>query len=133
MKTLENDGSVADFLKRVEEAKRKDCQELVKIMKRVTGKNPKMWGDSIVGFDKYHYVYASGREGDWPITGFSPRKQSLTIYIMNGFKDYSKELKKLGKYKTSVSCLYVKRLEDIDTKILEKIITKSVKTMRSLY
>lgn len=92
-----------------------------------------MWGDSIVGFGEYHYKYKSGREGDWFITGFSPRKQNLTIYIMPGFSEYADLLKKLGKHKHSVSCLYLNKLADIDFQVLEKLIAKSVVDMASLY
>ena len=102
-------------------------------MQEVTGKEPKMWGDSIIGFDSYHYKYASGREGDWPIAGFSPRKQALSIYIMAGFKKYDELMQKLGKYKTGKSCLYVKKLEDVDREVLKKLIQESVEYMREKY
>ena len=105
----------------------------MKIMKEVTGKRPKMWGDSIVGYDSYRYKYASGREGDWPVTGVSPRKQALTLYIMSGFKKYPALMKKLGKHTTGSSCLYIKKLEDIDTKVLKQLIQESVKYMKAAY
>jgi hypothetical protein len=98
-------------------------------MKTITKSEPQMWGTSIVGFGSYHFKYKSGREGDWFITGFSPRKQSLTLYIMSGFGRYDELLNKLGKYKTGKSCLYIKRLEDVDIKVLGKIIRESVKRM----
>ena len=94
---------------------------------------PKMWGDTIIGFGSYHYKYASGREGDWFITGFSPRKQNLTIYIMNGFDRYTELMSQLGKYKTSKSCLYIKKMEDIDLEILSNLINESVKYMVKKY
>jgi len=89
-----------------------------------------MWGPSIVGFGKYHYKYASGREGDFFITGFSPRKQNLTLYIMSGFQKYPKFMKKLGKYKTGSSCLYINKLEDVNMRVLKELITESVKYMK---
>ena len=100
-------------------------------MEEVTGKKAVIWGTSIVGFDSYHYKYASGREGDWPIIGFSPRKTMLTVYIMPGFKPYKDKLKKLGKHKLGKSCLYIRKLADIDLGILEEIITDSVQRMRA--
>jgi hypothetical protein len=95
-------------------------------MKEVTSTEPGMWGNSIVGFGSYHYKYESGREGEWFLTGFSPRKQNLTLYIMSGFTRYNELLKKLGKYKTGKSCLYIKKLEDIDIRILKELVTQSV-------
>ena len=133
-KTQKNDASVADFLAAIEHpTKREDCIRLSNILTEITGQKPAMWGDSIVGFDTYHYVYASGREGDWPITGFSPRKQNLTLYIMPGFDRYTTLLTKLGKHKTSKSCLYIKKLEDIDETVLREIIADSVAYMRLKY
>lgn len=134
LKTKKNNASVSAFINSVEnEQRRKDAKELLKLFKEVTKMKPKMWGDSIIGFGSYHYKYASGQEGDWPLTGFSPRKQTMTIYIMPGFKKYANELKKIGKHKKSVSCLYVKKIEDIDTKILKKIIKDSVAQMKKNY
>ena len=92
-----------------------------------------MWGDSIVGFGSYHYKYQSGREGDWFLTGFSPRKQNLTIYIMNGFDHYENYLKKLGKVKSSVSCLYLKKLDDVDTEVLANLVADSVHYLQDQY
>jgi len=100
---------------------------LVRIMASATGSKPKMWGSSIVGFGSYHYRYASGREGDWFTTGFSPRKQNLTLYVMGGLSGYASLLKKLGKHSTGKGCLYVKRLEDIHLPTLTKLIQVSVK------
>ncbi len=135
LKTQKTNASVEDFINTVEdEKKRADAQTLVQIFTKITGEKPAMWGTSIIGFGSYHYKSERSRqEGDWPRTGFSPRKANLSIYIMPGFGDYQDLLAKLGKHKTSVSCLYVKRLEDIDLKILEKIITKSFDEMQRQY
>ncbi len=133
IKTKVNSASVEGFLNSVEdEQKRKDCFEILKMMKQVTKEDPKMWGASIIGFGSYHYKGASGREGDWMLTGFSPRKQNLTLYLTGGFDAHKDLLKKLGKYKTSVGCLYVKKLDDVDRKVLKELITQSVKTMKKL-
>ena len=133
LKTKRNDGSVEDFLNSVEdEAKRDDCYQVLNIMKEITGEEPKMWGGSIVGFGSYHYKYASGREGDWFVTGFSPRKQALTLYIMAGFSKYDELMSKLGKYKTGKSCLYIKKLDDIDEEVLRELITTSVDYVSNL-
>ena len=94
-------------------------------MREVTGAEPQMWGDSIVGFGSYHYVYASGREGDWPLTGFSPRKRNLTLYIMAGFDEYDELLSRLGKFKTGKSCLYINKLEDVDQEVLAELVKRS--------
>jgi hypothetical protein len=101
------------------------------LMQEVTGELPKMWGDSIVGFGTYHYKGASGREGDWMLTGFSPRKQNLTVYIMTGFQDSQVLLGKLGKHSTSVSCLYIKKLADVDKEVLRELVSRSVAHMRA--
>lgn len=131
IKTKKTKASVETFLHKVENQKRKDDSFVVlDLMKKITKEEPKMWGPSIIGFGDYHYKYASGREGDWFLVGFSPRKTSLTLYIMAGFKEYENLLKKLGKYKTSVSCLYINKLEDIDMKVLKELITKSVQKMK---
>jgi len=134
LKTKKNRRSVKAFIDSVEdERRRKDCREVMTMMRKVTGKQPKMWGDAIVGFGSYHYKYASGREGEFFITGLSPRKQNLTIYIMPGFSKYGSLMKKLGKHKTGKSCLYVKTLEDIDRGILAELVEKSVLHMRQQY
>jgi hypothetical protein len=131
LKTKVNKASVEDFLNSVEdEQKRADCFEIAKIMTQVTKEKPKMWGASIVGFGTYHYKGASGREGDWMLTGFSPRKQNLTLYLMGGFDMHKDLLKKLGKFKTSVGCLYIKKLDDVDKKVLKQLVTQTVKTMK---
>jgi hypothetical protein len=130
LKTKPNEESVIDFLQSVpDERKREDSFAILELMKEVTGQEPKMWGDSIIGFGNYHYKYASGREGDWFVTGFSPRKQNLTLYIMSGFDEYEALLKKLGKYKTGKSCLYVNRLADVDMAVMKELIRKSVAHM----
>ncbi len=133
LKTKVNKASVEGFLNKVkDEATRKDCFEILKLMKQVTKEEPKMWGSNIVGFGSYHYKSKSGREGDWMLTGFSPRKQNLTLYLMGGFDEQKDLLKKLGKYKTSVGCLYIKRLDDVDKKVLKTLVTASVKRMKQL-
>lgn len=134
LKTKKNENSVHDFLNAIDNEQRKsDCFELLEIMKNLTGEEAAMWGESMVGFGSYHYKYKSGREGDWFLTGFSPRKQNLTIYIMSGFEPFSAKINELGKYKTSSSCLYVKKLEDIDKKQLQHIVKKSVQLMKMKY
>ena len=134
LKTKLNDDSVEDFLNAVEdEQKRNDSYQLVKMMEEITGEPAKMWGDAIVGFGSYHYVYASGREGDWLLTGFSPRKANLSVYLMAGFDQFGNELNALGKHKSSKGCLYVKRLSDIDEKVLRKMIKKSNEIMKKRY
>ena len=134
LKTKQNNASVSEFLSSItDKEKQKDCRTVMKLMREVTGKRAKMWGTSIVGFGSYHYKYKSGREGDWFVTGFSPRKQNLTIYIMPGFSKYDALMKKLGKYKTAKSCLYIKRLSDVDIKVLERLVARSVKDMARIY
>jgi hypothetical protein len=130
LKTKQNDQSVEVFLNGIEgEKKRQDSFVILDLMKQVTGKEPKMWGDSIVGFGNYHYKYATGREGDMPLVGFSPRKQNLTLYIMSGFDEYNELLRKLGKYKTGKSCLYINKLEDVDLQTLRELVRLSVEDM----
>jgi len=132
LKTKLNDASVVKFINSIkDESNRNDCFVIMKLMQKITKSEPKMWGSSIVGFGNYHYKYASGREGDWFLTGFSPRKQNLTLYIIAGFDHYDELMTKLGKYKTSKSCLYIKSLKDIDQKVLKEMITLSVKKMKS--
>ena len=134
LKTKVNKASVEGFLNSVkDETARKDCFEILKMMKQVTKEEPKMWGSSIVGFGSYHYKGKSGREGDWMLTGFSPRKQNLTLYLMGGFEENAGDLlKKLGKHKTSVGCLYINKLEDVDKKVLKELVAVSVKRMKQL-
>jgi hypothetical protein len=127
LKTTVNDASVEDFLNAVpDEGKRQDSLVLLGLFSRITGEKPKMWGSSIVGFGSYHYKSErSTQEGDWLLTGFSPRKQSLTLYILSGPGNYDEYLKALGKHKTSVGCLYINKLADVDMAILEKLVKQS--------
>ena len=132
LKTQKTKASVSAFLKGIADGdQRKDCQTLVRIMKAAVGAAPKMWGSSIVGFGHYHYKYASGRENDWFLLGFSPRKQDLTIYLMSGIDRHDALLPKLGKYKTGKSCLYIKRLADIDMAVLEELLAESMRHMKA--
>lgn len=134
MKTVQNNSSVEDFINKIENEKRKsDALILLKLLGEISGEQPVMWGDSIVGFGKYHYVYESGREGDMFLTGFSPRKQNLVVYVMNGCKTYQKELNNLGKHRTGSSCLYLNQLSKIDLNVLESIVKNSVAIMRRKY
>jgi len=133
LKTKLNDASVTDFLNKIEdEEKRADSFEIVKLMQQVTKQEPKMWGSSIIGFGHTHYIYESGREGDWFITGFSPRKQNLTLYVMGSFNPQVDLLEKLGKHKTGVGCLYINKLKDVDVKVLKELIKQSVKAAKKL-
>ncbi|MDX1499760.1 MAG: DUF1801 domain-containing protein [Woeseiaceae bacterium] len=133
-KTKKHAGSVKAFLDAVEDPRqRADARKLSAMMRSATGKRAALWGPSIVGFGSYHYRYESGREGDWPLVGFSPRKGSLSVYIMPGFERYAALLKKLGQFKTGKSCLYIKRLEDVDEAVLEELIRESVAYMRDKY
>ncbi len=134
LKTRPNNQSVSAFIKNIEHPQRKaDCQALLKLMKNITGKRPKMWGDSLVGFGNYHYKYKSGHEGDWFVTGFSPRKAATTIYIMPGFSNYPEIMAQLGKYKTGKSCLYVNKLADINLALLEALVRRSIDDMAKMY
>ena len=127
LKTRKTKKSVDAFLKGVADEKRRgDCLAVAKIMQEATGAKPVMWGDSIVGFGSYHYRYASGREGDWFLAGFSPRRQNLALDILSGFDRYADRMKTLGKCKTGNACLYVSRLDDIDPATLKKLVTLSV-------
>lgn len=126
--------SVKAYLDAVPSARRRDDARVVAaMMKAATNSPARMWGPSIVGFGSYHYTYASGREGDSPLVGFSPRKDALTLYILGGFKTYEALLEKLGKHKRGAACLYIKSLDDVDLKVLKKLITASVKHMRKLH
>ena len=130
LKTQPHNASVEDFLTRVEnEPRKKDAFEVLELMKRVTGEEPVMWGASIIGFGSYHYKYASGREGDWLAAGFSPRKQALTLYITSGFDEHDDLLTRLGRHRTGKSCLYIKRLTDIDMDVLAELVRLSVKSV----
>ncbi len=134
IKTQPTRASVTEFVAGIDDRQqRADAGSVAAMMRRATGKRAKMWGQSIVGYGSYCYKYASGRDGDFMITGFSPRKQALTVYIMPGFSGFKKLLEKLGKYKPGKSCLYIKRLSDVDERILEKLIVDSVRVMRKKY
>ncbi len=132
-KTKPGETSVAAFIKSVDPARHADCETIMAMLQRMTKSPPQMWGASIVGFGTYHYHYASGREGDWPRIGFSPRKQNLTLYIMNGFDGEPELMAALGKYKTGKSCLYINSLADINIKVLEKLVKASLKYMNAKY
>ena len=132
LKTRKNAASVEDFLNSVDhERRREDSFAILQLMREITGEEPSMWGANIIGFGTYHYKYASGREAEWFLTGFSPRVQNLTLYIMDGFDEYDELLGKLGKHSTGKSCLYVKRLENIDLDVLKEMIEKSVAHMQA--
>ena len=132
LKTKENNADVEGFLQAVSgETKRKDAEALLRMMENITGEKPKMWGASIIGFGNYIYESpATGRRGEWFMTGFSPRKQNLTVYIMPGFAAYVDLLKKLGKHKTGGGCLYFNTLADIDSKVLKELVSKSFTQMK---
>lgn len=133
-KTTATDASVEDFIASVDdETMRRDSGELLALMGEVTGEAPRMWGPSIVGFGSYHYRYESGREGDFFLTGFSPRKSALSVYVMGGFEPHADRLARLGKHKLGKSCLYLKSLDAIDRDVLREIITASVADMRARY
>lgn len=130
LKTKANKASVKAFLKSItDKSTREDSEVIIEMMQTATKAEPMMWGTSIIGFGNYHYVYASGREGDWFICGFSPRKQNLTVYLMGGLEMQKELLSKLGKYKTGKGCLYFKRLDDIDKNVLKSMIKNSVKKL----
>ena len=130
LKTKLNNASVDQFLKTVkDEQTRADCYQILGMMQKATKAEPKMWGTSIIGFGNYHYVYESGREGDWFVTGLSPRKQNLTLYLMGGLDGNIDLLGKLGKHSTGKGCLYIKKLDDVDVKVLKELITRSANKM----
>lgn len=135
IKTKPTKESVTKFLKSIEpKEKRLDSLALLKLFKEATGEKPVMWGTSIVGFGKYHYKSERSRqEGDWPLIGFSPRKQNLTLYILLGFTDFSDLLEKLGKHKTSKGCLYLHKLSNVNMKVLTQLIKKSFLAMKKMY
>ena len=133
-KTKPTEHSVEDFLNNVsDEQVRDDCYRLIDLMKNITGEDPKMWGPSIVGFGRYHYKYDSGREGYSCLTGFSPRKPAITLYVMPGFEGHGELVNRLGKHKAGKGCLYIKRLADVDQATLEELISKSVQHLKSVY
>jgi hypothetical protein len=133
-KTRPSGASVTAFMDAIDDRQmRADARKVAAMMRRATGKRARMWGAGIVGYGSYHYRYESGREGDYLITGFSPRKRALTIYIMPGFSPFEHLMSKLGKYKTGKSCLYLNRLADVDEAVLERLINESVRYMRAHY
>lgn len=133
-KTEKNNASVKSFVDAVEnERRKKDCRAAMKLMAKVTGKRPKMWGSSIIGYGTYSSTNTTGKPAEWPVVALSPRKSDLTIYIMPGFKPFSPLLKKLGKHRTGKSCLYIKNLADVDLPTLETLIQKSVIEMKKRY
>lgn len=133
-KTQPTGASVEAFIDGVEnEIRRRDARTLLALMKKITGEPPKMWGPSIIGFGKYHYKYESGREGDFLMTGFSPRKTATVVYVMGGVSETDEIYEKLGKHKLGKSCLYINKLEDVDLGVLEKLIARSVAYMRKTY
>jgi hypothetical protein len=130
-KTQPTDQNVLDFLNSVEhDTRRQDAFTLLEMMKEVTGEEAVLWGSSIVGFGSYHYRYESGREGDMPLVGFSPRKRSMTLYIMPGFDDYDGLLDDLGKHRTGKACLYINKLADVDEEVLRDLIKRSYEHMK---
>jgi hypothetical protein len=135
IKTVVNDASVDDFINSVgDETKKVDSFKLLDVYSTITKEEPKMWGSSIIGFGQYHYKSErSKQEGDWPLTGFSPRKQNLTLYVMPGFDNYSELLNKLGKHKISKGCLYINKLSDIDMEALKHLIKQSYLDMKEQY
>lgn len=132
-KTKPTDIDPIDFIKANAPERMEECKLLMKMMEEATGEKGVMWGGSIIGFGTYHYVYASGKRGDWPLVGFSPRKAKFSIYIMAGFEKRQDLMKKLGKYKTGKSCLYVNKLDQIDLDVLRDLVNSSVRIMREKY
>ena len=131
-KTQRNDGDVQAYLQSVKHKRRRaDSLVVLDLMTEVTGLPAEMWGSSIVGFGSYRYRYASGREGEFMLTGFAPRKQALTLYIMGGFERYAQLLGKLGKHRTGSACLYINKLDDVDLDVLRELVRESVAHMRS--
>lgn len=134
LKTKKTTASVSGFLNSIDDKERRaDCKTVAKMMREATGEKPAMWGPAIVGFGSYDYTYESGRSGKWFLCGFSPRKQALTLYIMPGFRKFDALMKKLGKYTTGKSCLYIKRLADVDLAVLQELVEASVEHMRATY
>jgi len=134
LKTKPHKASVSAFLNAVEnETRKRDAKVINKMMTRISGEKPTMWGPTLVGFGSHHYKYASGREGDWIITGFSPRKSAMSLYILPGYGEFDDIMARLGKHKTGKACLYINKLEDVDMTVLEELITTSVAWMRKKY
>lgn len=133
-KTKPTQASVAAFIGKIaDETTRADARTLVRLMQAATGEKPRLWGPSIVGFGRVHYVYDSGREGDMPLVGFSPRKPAIVLYVARGFPGFEALLARLGRHRTTVSCLYVRRLADVDPAVLKEIVVESVAWMRAKY
>lgn len=126
-KTQPTDADVDEFMAGIEnDRRRSDARTVLALMREATGEEPRMWGDAIVGFGQYHYRYDSGREGDWFLAGFSPRKSNLVVYLMSGFPRHAELMSKLGKHRTGSSCLYINRLEDVDLDVLRELVRRSV-------
>jgi hypothetical protein len=133
LKTKVNDASIAEFLDSIDdETKRKDTNTILEMMQKASKSEPKMWGSSIIGFGFYHYVYASGREGDWFLIGLSPRKQNITLYVLGGWEYNAPLLAKLGKHSMAKGCMYIKRLSDVNLTVLEQLIDESFKNASNL-
>ena len=132
-KTKQTKANVAAYIGALDETKRTDVKALVKLMQTATGEKPKMWGPSIIGFGSYHYTYDSGREGDMPLVGFSPRKAATVLYIQTGVDDFKALLARLGKHTTGGVCLYIKKLADVDQTVLREIVVKSYAATRARY
>lgn len=133
-KTVRTKSSVTAFVKSVKNPQqRRDTQTLVALMRKVTGERPAMWEPGIIGFGSYHYVYASGRQGDWMLTGLAPRKGQLTVYLMGGLESQKPLLSRLGQHKTGKGCVYLKDLQGIDLKILGELVRRSVRRLREMY
>lgn len=131
-KTQKTTASVTEFIKSIaDETRRKDCQTVLKMMKDATGETPRMWGPSIVGFGDFRYEYDSGRGGDWFLAGLSPRKDSVTLYLVPSLDGHAARLRQLGKFKTGKSCLYIKRLSDVDPAVLKELIADGVKAAKA--
>lgn len=127
LKTRPGQASVAEFLASIaDDGRRRDCEEIATLMREITGAAPVMWGASIVGFGRYHYKYDSGREGDWMLVGFSPRKKDITLYLLAGLHRFPELLRRLGRHKTGKSCLYLKKLDDVDRTVLRDLVRGSV-------
>ena len=134
LKTKQAELSVDAYVNAIaDDVRRQDCRALIDLMSKATGAEPKMWGSSMVGFGRYHYKYESGHEGDAMLTGFASRKTDLTLYIMSGFDRHEELLARLGKYKAGKSCLYVKRLADLDLEVLEELVALSVQEVKRRY
>jgi hypothetical protein len=133
LKTQPTTASVADFLAGLPPDRRADCETLLALVGRATGEPPRMWGPSIVGFGSYHYRYASGREGDWFLAGFSPRKKDLTVYVMAGFEGFEELLGRLGRHRLGKSCLYLRSLADVDLGVLEEMVGRSAREVAQRY